>query len=217
MRSGSLNVMTGQYSFGELRAGAYQLQVGSLASLLPALPPALAAVLQDFEYGGPGEGYAVSVAAGQAATQNIPVDITHTTITVGVTLKGGDYRGMPVPGASVELYADEDGETKVGSGMTAENGGTMIRIARMGTSDNTVHMSVSTDDYFMAPDAGMQAVTWNPQSTVHPMPGADSAGGAQRRRHPQPERRRERQRRHRHDRLRWWRCARRLGDLRCYR
>ena len=172
VRSGSLNVMTGQYSFGELRAGAYQLQVGSLASLLPALPPALAAVLQDFEYGGPGEGYAVSVAAGEAATQNIPVDITHTTITVGVTLKGGDHRGMPVPGASVELYADEDGETKVGSGMTAENGGTMIRIARAGTSDNTVHMSVSTDDYFMAPGGGKQAVTWNPQSTVHPMPGA---------------------------------------------
>ena len=172
VRSGSLNVMTGQYSFGELRAGAYQLQVGSLASLLPALPPALAAVLQDFEYGGPGEGYAVSVAAGEAATQNIPVDITHTTITVGVTLKGGDYRGMPVPGASVTLYSDADGETKIGSGMTAENGGTMIRIARAGTSDNTVHMSVSTDDYFMAPGGGKQAVTWNPQSTVHPMPGA---------------------------------------------
>ena len=172
VRSGSLNVMTGQYSFGELRAGAYQLQVGSLASLLPALPPALAGVLQDFEYGGPGEGYAVSVAAGQAATQNIPIDITHTTITAGVTLKGGDYRGMPIPGASVELYSDADGETKVGSGMTGENGATMIRIARAGTSDNTVHMSVSTDDYFMAPGGGTQAVTWNPQSTMHPMAGA---------------------------------------------
>ena len=147
VRSGSLNVMTGQYSFGELRAGAYQLQVGSLASLLPALPPALAGVLQDFEYGGPGEGYAVSVAAGEAATQNIPIDITHTTITAGVTLKGGDYRGMPIPGASVELFSDADGETKIGSGMTGDNGATMIRVARAGTSDNTVHMSVSTDDY----------------------------------------------------------------------
>ncbi|MCY3704388.1 MAG: carboxypeptidase regulatory-like domain-containing protein, partial [Gammaproteobacteria bacterium] len=169
VRSGSLNVMTGQYSFGELRAGAYQLQIGSLASLLPALPAPLAAVLQDFEYGGPAEGYAVSVAAGEAAVQNVPVDITHTTINVAVTLKGGDYRGEPIPGASVDLYSDEDGETKIGGGMTGDNGATSIRIARMGTSDNTVHMAVSSD-YFMAPDADMQAVTWNPQSTVHPVP-----------------------------------------------
>ena len=46
---------------------------------------------------------------------------------------------------------------------------TSIRVARAGTSDNTVHMAVSTEGYFVDPTAGMQAVTWNPQSTVHPM------------------------------------------------
>ena len=167
MRSGALNLATGQFSFGELVAGDYELRVGSLASLLPALPPAAAAVLRDFEYGGPAAGYELEVGVGEEAMQNIPVDITHTTVNVGVTLKGGDHRGQPIPGASVSLYS---GDTMVGSGTTGDNGAASIRFARAGTSNNTVHMAVSTD-YFMAPDAGRQAVTWNPQSPVHPVPG----------------------------------------------
>ena len=34
-------------------------------------------------------------------------------------------------------------------------------------------MAVSTEGYFVDPTAGMQAVTWNPQSTVHPAAGAN--------------------------------------------
>ena len=80
---------------------------------------------------------------------------------------------MPIPGASVTLYSDAAGETKVGSGdteVTEAGVFTSIRVARAGTSDNTVHMAVDTD-YFEDPTAGMQAVTWNPQSPVHPVPG----------------------------------------------
>ena len=34
-------------------------------------------------------------------------------------------------------------------------------------------MGVSTDDYWVDPTAGMQAVMWNPMSPLHPMPDAD--------------------------------------------
>ena len=156
----------GSFSFPDLQAGPYQLLVN--------ITPAVAAALGDFAYGGPPTGYAFALGVGEVKTQAIPFDITHTTVNVAVTLKGGGIRGMPIPGASVTLYSDAAGETKVGSGETevSEAGVfTSIRIARAGTSDNTVHMAVSTEGYFVDPTAGLQAVTWNPQSPVHPAPG----------------------------------------------
>ena len=160
----------GTFMFSDLRAGPYQLILPIGADVAAAL------AANDLAYGGPATGYAFALGVGEAKTQAVPFDITHTTINVAVTLKGGDYRGMPIPGASVTLYSDAAGETKVGSGETEANAAgvyTSIRVARAGTSDNTVHMAVSTEGYFVDPTAGMQAVTWNPQSTVHPAAGAN--------------------------------------------
>ena len=159
MQSGSLNLATGQFSFGMLRAGSYELRVGSLASALSALPAEAAAVLRDFEYGGPAAGYPLTVGVGEAVTQNVPVDITHTTVHFAVTLKAGDNRGMPVPGASVTLTS---GESTVGSGMTGDTGLAMIRFARAGTSGNMVSASVKIDGYHVAD--GMTTVAWDPKS-----------------------------------------------------
>ncbi len=161
---------TGAFSFDGLRSGPYQLVVLINAEVAAALSAA------DLAYGGPGEGYSMALGVGEAFSQSIPFDITHTTINVAVTLKGGDHRGEPVPGAAVTLYSDEDGESKVGSGMTeASEAGvyTSIKVARAGTSDNTVYMGVAADGYFVDPMAGMQAVTWDPQSFTHPAMGAE--------------------------------------------
>ena len=159
----------GSVVFSGLKAGQYQVLVSDIpADVLAALPAPLAHALRDYAYGGPATGYPVALTVGQAAMQYAPVDITHTTVHFGVTLKAGDDRGMPLPGAHVTLYADEDGETKVGEGMTMVNEETMhaaasIRIAREGTSDNTVHAGVAAEDYDVAD--GMTAVMWDPQKT----------------------------------------------------
>ena len=156
MQSGSLSLATGQFSFGMLRAGDYELRIGSLASVLSALPAEAAAVLRDFERGASAAaGYPLSVEVGEAVTQNIPVDITHTTVHFAVTLKAGENRGMPVPGATVTLSSED-------SGMTGENGVAMIRFARAGTSGNMVNASVAVDGYQVA--GGMTAVAWDPKS-----------------------------------------------------
>ena len=148
---------TGAYSFMGLKAGDYQLVV-------PVTGP-----MGDFAYGGSATGYALSVGVGAAVTQNLPVDITHTTVHFGVTLKNGEMRGMPLPGAMVTLYADAMGETKVGEGMTMVDEETMhavasIRIARAGTSGNMVHAGVTADSAYTVAD-GMTAVMWDPQKT----------------------------------------------------
>ena len=160
----------GQFSFGGLRAGSYQLVV--------PIDAAASAVLaaNDIAYGGPGAGYAFALGVGEAKMQAVPFDITHTTINVAVTLKGGEYRGDPIPGASVAFYADASGDTKVADGMTMVGDAGVyasIKVARAGTSDNTVHMMVGAEGYFMDPSAGMQAVTWDPQSFVHPAADAN--------------------------------------------
>ncbi len=176
MTSGVLSLATGQVAFAGLRAGTYQLRVGSLSALLPALPAEAAAILRDYDFGGPADGYTVEIGVGDQATQAIPVDITHTTINVAVTLNSPVMRGEPIPGAGVDLFSDAAGDTKIASGMTVagEHGAyASIRIARDGTSDNTVHMAVSADGYFVDPTAGLQAVTWYPQSPVHPAPTAN--------------------------------------------
>ena len=95
---------TGAYSFMGLKAGDYQLVV-------PVTGP-----MGDFAYGGSATGYTLSVGVGEAVTQNIPIDITHTTVHFEVSLKHGEMRGAPLPGAAVTLYADAGGETKVGRG-----------------------------------------------------------------------------------------------------
>ena len=162
----------GQFTFPGLRSGAYQLVAlvdGTVGAMLAA---------GDLAFGGAVTGYSFDLGVGEAKSQNLPFDITHTTINVAVTLKGGDHRGDPVPGAMVDFYADADGETKVASGMTevGEHGVyASIKVARAGVSDHTVHMAISSDDYFVDPTAGMQAVTWNPQSFAHPAPGSDPA------------------------------------------
>ena len=160
----------GQFSFGGLRAGSYQLVVPIDATAAAAL------AANDIAYGGPGVGYAFDLGVGEAKMQAVPFDITHTTINVAVTLKGGDYRGDPIPGASVAFYADASGDTKVADGMTMVGEAGVyasVKVARAGTSDNTVHMMVGADDYFVDPTAGMQAVTWDPQSFVHPAADAN--------------------------------------------
>uniref|UniRef100_UPI00239DDD85 MSCRAMM family protein n=1 Tax=Candidatus Palauibacter soopunensis TaxID=3056739 RepID=UPI00239DDD85 len=160
----------GQFSFGGLRAGSYQLVVPIDASAAAMLAE------HDIAYGGPGTGYAFDLGVGENKMQGVPFDITHTTINVAVTLKGGDYRGDPIPGASVAFYADASGDTKVADGMTMVGEAGVyasVKVARAGTSDNTVHMMVGAEGYFMDPSAGMQAVTWDPQSFVHPAADAN--------------------------------------------
>ena len=167
----------GSVMFSDLKAGQYQVIVSDIpAEVLAALPPALANVLRDYAYGGPATGYPIALGVGAMETQYAPVDITHTTVNVAVTLKGGENRGMGLPGAMVTLYADEAGDTKIASGETMMNEAghayTSIRFARAGTTGNTVYMGISSEDYWVDPTAENQAVMWDPMYTMHPKPGA---------------------------------------------
>ena len=165
MQSGSLNLATGQFSFGMLRAGDYELRVGSLASALSALPAEAAAVLRDFEYGGPAAGYPLTVGVGEAVTQNVPVDITHTTVHFAVHLRHGDDMGDALSGATVGFYSDKAGGDQVAMGKTGETGMAMIRFARAGTTGNMVYAGVTAPDGFdVAGD--MQMVAWDPKSPM---------------------------------------------------
>ena len=164
MQSGTA-MADGSVVFAGLKAGQYQVIVSNIsAETLAALPPALGAVLRDYSYGGPATGYPVALTVGQEAMQYAPIDITHTTVNFGVTLKNGETRGAPLPGAMVTLYADAMGETKVADMMTDSMGMAAIRFARAGTTGNMVHAAVSAaDDYTVG--EGMQAVMWDPQKT----------------------------------------------------
>ena len=146
----------GQFAFTGLKAGDYQLVV-------PVTEP-----MGDFAYGGSATGYALEVGVGESVTQNLPIDITHTTVHFGVTLKRGDTRGMPLPGAMVTLYSDAMGDNKVGEGMTMVDEETMhavasIRVERDGTSGNMVYAGVAAEGYY--DDGEMTAVKWDPQKT----------------------------------------------------
>ena len=143
----------GQFLFSGLRAGPYQLIVPINAQV--------AAALGDYAYGGPATGYPFDLAVGEAKTQAVPFDITHTTVNFSVMLKSGDDTGAALPDATVNLYADAAGETKVGSGKTGDDGMAAIRIARAGTSGNMVHAGVSADGYHVA--EGLTPVPWDPQ------------------------------------------------------
>ena len=149
---------TGAFSFTGLVAGNYQLLV--------TVTPEVAMALGDYAYGGPATGYTIELGVGEAAMQAIPFDITHTTVHFGVTLKSGEMTGDALAGATVMLYSDAAGTDSVGAGMTVMNDDgavASIRVARAGTTDNTVYASVSHDDYHVA--EGMTTVMWDPQHT----------------------------------------------------
>ena len=147
----------GSFSFGNLRAGPYQLVVANSAAAGP-----------DVAYGGPAEGYAIILGVGESATQNIPFDITHQTVNFSVTLKHGDKpRGPALPGATVTLYSDLAGELKITDAMTGDAGMASMRIARAGTTGNTVYAAVAAPAGSYDTSGDMQAVMWDPQMTAH--------------------------------------------------
>ena len=149
----------GRFMFSELRAGSYQLVV--------QIPDAVAALMPDYAYGGPSEGYAVALDVGEKATQNIPMDITHQTVNFSVTLRSGDKAGDPLPGATVTFYEDPRGEYRIADDSTDADGMAAIRFERTrgedGNAVSTVYASVAapSDDYHA--DGDMQAVTWDPK------------------------------------------------------
>ena len=143
---------TGAFSFEGLQAGPYQLVVLINATVAAALAAG------DVAYGGPGAGYSVALGVGEAAAQNVPFDITHTTVNFTVSLKHGDDMGAALPGATVTLYS---GENRVGSGDTGDDGSVTIKVARAGTSGNMVMAGISADGYDVAD--GMTEVSWDPQ------------------------------------------------------
>ena len=145
----------GQFLFSDLRAGPYQLIVPIGAQVAAAL------AANDLAYGGPPTGYGFALAVGETKTQAVPFDITHTTVNFTVSLKSGEETGDALPGATVTLYSDAAGTTKVGGGETGEDGSVAIKVARAGTTGNMVHAGVSADGY--AVTDGMTAVSWNPQ------------------------------------------------------
>ena len=117
----------------------------------------------DYAYGGDPTGYSLSVGVGEAVTQNLPIDITQTTVNFSVSLKHGDETGDAVPGAVVNLYTDATGMNMVGTDTTDAMGMASIVVARAAATGNTVHAAVSHDDY--DGPAGRQAVMWDPQKT----------------------------------------------------
>ena len=145
----------GQFMFSDLRAGPYQLIVPIGAQVAAALAE------HDIAYGGPATGYGFDLAVGEAKTQAVPFDITHTTVNFTVSLKSGEKPGAALPGATVTLYSDAAGTTKVGGGETGADGSVAIKVTRAGTTGNMVHAGVSADGY--AVTDSMTAVSWNPQ------------------------------------------------------
>ena len=84
-------------------------------------------------------------------------------------------RGMPIPGASVTLYSDAAGETKVGSGETEASGRrprrSESRVPAPATTWSTWPSPRKATSWIRPP--ACRPVTWNPQSPVHPAPGAN--------------------------------------------
>ena len=138
----------GSFMFSGLQAGSYQLVVpidATVAAMLAA---------NDVAYGGPGTGYEITLGVGEARTQAVPFDITHTTVNFSVMLRHGDDEGDALPGAMVTLSSGQ-------SGTTGDDGSVAIKVARAGVEGNTVQASVSHEDYAAGDD--MTDVTWDPQ------------------------------------------------------
>ncbi len=143
----------GRFSFEGLRAGRYELAVPVDAAVAADL------AANDVAYGG-GLSYPIELGVDEEASVAIPFDITHTTVSFTVSLRHGDDVGEAVPGATVSLYADAAGESRIGSGDTGDDGSAAsIRVARAGVANHTVHAAVSADGYHVA--AGMTEVTWD--------------------------------------------------------
>ena len=142
----------GSFAFMNLRAGPYQLVVANEDAAGP-----------DLAYGGPAVGYEFNLAVGQAATQNIPFDITHQTVNFSVTLKSGDATGAALEGATVTLYADLAGEQKVADGTTDDAGMAAIRFARSAATGNQVYAGVAAPAGSYDASGVMQAVMWDPK------------------------------------------------------
>ncbi len=147
----------GMFEFSGLRAGTYALAVVS--------SPTVATMLGDYAYGGPATGYQLDVAVGQKVMQHLPYDITHQTVHYTVTLRHGDMHGDTLAGATVTLYADSDGDSKIASADTDEDGMASIRFARSMATGSMVWASVSSDDYAVEADA-MQKIEWNAKSKM---------------------------------------------------
>ena len=145
----------GSFMFPGLQAGSYQLVVPIDATVAAAL------AANDIAYGGPGTGYAFALGVGESKSQAVPFDITHTTVNFSVALKHGDDDGPALEGATVDLFSDKAGETKVGGGMTGADGSAAIKVARAGTSGNMVYAGVTAEGYHVAD--GLTEVSWDPQ------------------------------------------------------
>ena len=143
----------GSFMFSGLREGTYQLIVPIDATAAAAL------AANDVAYGGEAAGYRITLGVGEAASQDIPLDITHTTVNFTVSLRSGDEMGDALPGASVSLYGANS--AMVGSGMTGDDGSVAIKVARAMTSGNMVNAGVSAEGYHVAD--GMTEVSWDPQ------------------------------------------------------
>ncbi len=146
----------GSFSFGELRAGPYQLVVANAAAAGP-----------DYAYGGPAEGYEFNLGVGDSEMQNIPFDITHTTVGFSVNLKRGAAMGAALPGATVSFFSDLAGEQKIGDAETGDDGMASLRIARSAAANHTVYASVAAPAGSYQTSGAMQAVMWNAQMTTH--------------------------------------------------
>ena len=146
----------GSFMFGELRAGPYQLVVANAAAAGP-----------DYAYGGPAEGYEFNLGVGDTETQNIPFDITHTTVNFSVNLKRGAAMGAALPGATVSFFSDLAGEQKIGDAMTGDDGMASLRIARSAAANHTVYASVAVPAGSYHTSGAMQAVMWDAQMTTH--------------------------------------------------
>ncbi|MYK45683.1 MAG: hypothetical protein F4029_05600, partial [Gammaproteobacteria bacterium] len=157
-RPGATNA-SGMFMFDKLRAGAYQLVVNP-RNLNPAIPA-------DYAYGGSSTGYQFTLGVGGEATQNIPFDITHTTVNFMVNLKAGAAMGDALPGATVSFFSDMAGEQKIGDAMSGDDGMASMRIARTSASNNTVYAKVAAPAGDYATDMAMQAVMWDAKMTMH--------------------------------------------------
>ncbi len=146
----------GSFAFTELRAGPYQLVVANEDAAGP-----------DYDYGGPAEGYGFALGVGDMETQNIPFDITHTTVNFSVNLKSGAAMGDALPGATVSFFSDMAGDVKIGDAMTGDDGMASMRIARSMAANHTVYASVAAPTGSYATDGAMQAVMWDAKYTAH--------------------------------------------------
>ena len=133
---------TGLYTFTGLRAGSYRL----VPNLTPAAIEALGA--EGYAYGGRPTGVAVTIGGGTSTLANLPVDITHQTITVKAVLGVGDRIGPVVEGVEVDLYAtsaDADAEADaLASAVTDSSGTASFTFARTEESDRIVFTRVGT-------------------------------------------------------------------------